>query len=94
MDPLENLGSLKRHPSGQKVCHNCARSYNNKSIPEFCLQNGCNAYLGGSYKPKQKENEAFMLTQSVCSVRMNTAGVPTRVFVDLSGEKVYFLHLI
>jgi hypothetical protein len=93
MASLEDLGSLKRNPSGQKVCHLCTRSYNNKHIPEFCLEAGCDAYLGGTYKPKKKEDEAFMLTQSVCSVRLNTAGVPKRVFVDLPGEKVYFLYL-
>ena len=88
MDPLEELGSLQRQKSGQSKCpnRNCDRSFNNRAKPPNCDK--CGAFLGGSFKPKEKTIDAKILASSIVSVRQNLVGVHTRVFVDLKENKV------
>ena len=87
MDPLDELGSLKRRLSGQSVCSTCLKSYNNRSLPSHCII--CNNELGGGYvKSELKNDHALMLTSHICSVRLNQRGLPNRIFVDLLENKV------
>ena len=89
MDPFEDLGSLGRQLSGQKVCPKCFKSYNNRVVPQYC-QN-CNEYLGGRYVPKEKKGtDPHLITSTLASVRTNIAGVPIRTFVDVQLNKVNF----
>ena len=81
-----HIGSLKRKKSGTRVCHNCQASYNNASTPEVCSQ--CNTYLGGQFVPKRKKTQtAFMITETLASVRMNEKGRNTRTFVSTGTAK-------
>ena len=91
MDPSgsqDDFQLLRRQKSGQKVCPRCQKSYNNRAVPYHCTESNCGAFLGGSYKPPEKVVDAKLLTSSIVSVRQNPAGIPTRVFVDLRGNKV------
>ena len=91
MDPLEDLGSLKRK-RGNPVCPGCQKSYNNRALPLYCTEDGCDAYLGGKYTPKDKKPDAQMITSNIASVRLNQAGIPVRVFVDLEENKVFYFN--
>ena len=91
MDPSgsqDDFQLLRRQKSGQKVCPRCQKSYNNRAVPYHCTESNCGAFLGGSYKPPEKVVDARLLTSSIVSVRQNPVGIPTRVFVDLRGNKV------
>jgi hypothetical protein len=88
MDPLDELGSLKRQKAGQTICPKCKKQYNNRSLPLKCIEVSCEAFLGGSYKPKESALDAKLLNSTIASVRLNTAGVAVRVFVDLKENKV------
>ena len=59
--------------------------------PEFCTKENCNYYLGGSYvpAPKLKNIDAYILTDSLVSVRKNDHGASIRVFVDVKENKVF-----
>lgn len=79
------VDNLLRHHSGQTVCRKCTRSYNNRAVPEYC--HDCNYFLGGQHVKSQKLKgscDSRLITSSLASVRTNTAGIPTRTFVDLS----------
>ena len=86
-DPLDELGSSRNKP-GQKECPKCKKKYNNRSIPPRCSETNCDAFLGGNYKVKAKDADAKLITSTIASVRLNTGGVPVRVFVDLRENKV------
>ena len=86
MDPLDELGSLQKKKRGQSVCQKCKKQYNNRSIKVKC--DNCDAFMGGSYQPKEREKDAQLLTSTIASVRLNAAGVAVRVFVDLKENKV------
>ena len=88
MDPFKDLGSLKRKRSGQTVCPKCQKQYNNRALPLKCPEENCGAFLGGKYEPKETDLDAKMITSIIASVRLNPAGVPVRVFVDLKENKV------
>ena len=88
MDPLDELGSLKKPGRGQSVCPKCKKQYNNRALKLKCSEGNCDGFLGGSYKPKPTEKDAKLLTSTIASVRLNTAGVPVCVFVDLKENKV------
>ena len=82
MDPFEDLASLGRHISGQKICPKCLKSYNNRVVPQYCQD--CSEYLGGRYVPKEKKSaDPHLITSTLASVRTNIAGVPIRTFVDV-----------
>ena len=84
---------LKRQKSGQTSCPKCKKGYNNRT--EFCSDKKCGARVGGSYKHKEKELDAQMITSSIVSVRQNATGRPLRVFVDLKSRKVFvYIKLI
>ena len=85
MDPLKDLGSLATK-KGQTVCHGCHTVYNNKVLTRECKN--CHAYLGGKYEAKEKVLDAKMITSDIASVRLNQAGLPVRIFVDLKENKV------
>ena len=92
MDPLEDLGSLKKK-KGQTACPRCKKKYNNRCLPSHCnevLADGkkCDGFLGGKYKPKEIVMDAKMITSTIASVRLNQAGIPVRIFVDLKENKV------
>jgi hypothetical protein len=86
-----HTASLKRKKSGTRLCHTCQACYNNASTPEFCTNisgsnKKCNTYLGGQFVPKRKKTQiAFMITETLASVRMNEKGRNTRTFVS-TGE--------
>ena len=84
MDPLKDLGSLAKK-KGQTVCHGCPTVYNNRVLPQNC--GNCSAYLGGKYEAKEKVMDAKMITADIASVRLNQAGIPIRVFVDLKDKR-------
>ena len=86
MDPLDELGSLQKKKRGQTLCQNCKKPYNNRSIKVKC--DNCDAFMGGSYLPKEREKDALLITSTIASVRLNAAGVAVRVFVDLKENKV------
>ena len=88
MDPFDELGSLRKQNRGQSNCPKCGKQYNNRSKPVKCTGLSCDAFLGGSFKPKVKEADAQLLTSTIASVRLNAAGIPVRVFVDLKENKV------
>jgi hypothetical protein len=90
MDPFEKLGSLslQRQKSGQTICPKCSKQYNNRACPNRCTEANCQAFLGGNFIPKEKTLDAKLITSTIASVRLNTAGVPVRVFVDLKESKV------
>ena len=91
MEPSK-VKSLQRSVSGQKQCRGCMKSFNNRSLPEFC--DNCNYRIGGQFVPKDKKNtDPQLLTSTLASVRTNKAGIPTRTFVDLSKNKVYTIVL-
>lgn len=60
----------------------------------YCTTEDCFYYLGGSYTPKEKSLDAYLLSTSVASVRKNVAGVPVRVFVDLQENKVRLIVVV
>ena len=97
MDPFDELGSLRKQNRGQSECPKCGKQYNNRSKPVKCTGLNCDAFLGGSFKPKVKEADAQLLTSTIASVRLNAAGIPVRVFVDLKENKVsrhtFTMHL-
>ena len=86
MDP--EFESLKRQKSGQTNCPNlkCRKKYNNRTVPNKCED--CQTFMGGNYEPKEKALDAKLITSNIASVRLNTAGVAVRVFVDLKEAKV------
>lgn len=87
MSDFEDLGLIQRSSPGKKVCRKCGKGYNNRAIPEYCVE--CNNYLGGRFVPKDKNStDPQLITSTLASVRTNTAGVPTRTFVDLALKKV------
>ena len=95
MDPFMDFQPLKRQKSGQTSCPKCKKGYNNRTVPEFCSDKNCGARVGGSYKHKEKELDAQMITSSIVSVRQNATGRPLRVFVDLKSRKVFvYIKLI
>ena len=86
MDPMESIPNLGKHSSGQSVCSQCLKTYNNRAKPEFCE---CGKWLGGRYVAKDKKNvDPHIITPTMASVRTNRGGHPTRNFVDLSTNKV------
>jgi hypothetical protein len=92
MDPLEDLGSLKRK-KGHTFCPRCKKEYNNRWLTPHCtavLADGkkCDGFLGGKYKPKDTVIDAKMITSTIASVWLNQAGIPVRIFVDLKENKV------
>ena len=86
MDPLDDIVSLKRQKSGQKICPKCHKQYNNRAIPNKCFN--CQAFLGGKYKLTAETQDAKLINSSIASVRLGTTGVHRRVFVDLKENKV------
>ena len=90
MDEAAILASLSRKKRGQTQCPRCSKAFNNNAVPQYCSSIGCGAHLGGSFVDKSKELDAKMITQQLASVRLNQAGVPTRVFVDLAENKVRY----
>jgi hypothetical protein len=88
MDPLENIGFVAPQNSGQTICPKCLKTYNNRAVPEFCE---CDKYLGGRFVAKEKKSkDSQLITSTLASVRTNTAGIPTRTFVDVSVNKVRY----
>ena len=75
---------------GHTYCPRCGKEYNNRVKPKYCTQENCDAYLGGKYKPPDKNQilDAKLITAHIASVRLNKAGVPVRTFVDLKQNKV------
>ena len=64
-------------------------------VPLYCQTEDCHHYLGGSFKPKEKFLDAYLLTTSIASVRKNVAGAAVRVFVNLQKNKVsQYIHII
>ena len=88
MNPFEDFGSQKRK-KGHKYCPKCDKEYNNRALPLHCTEDNCNGYLGGKFKPKDTKPDAQMITPNLASVRLNKAGIPVRVFVDLEENKVH-----
>ena len=87
MAHLEDIGLLGRQTSGQTSCKSCGTRYNNRAVPPLC--DVCKTYIGGTYVPKKKNTpDPHLITSNLASVRTNTAGVPTRTFVDLSLQMV------
>ena len=84
-----NPGFKKK--KGHSYCPRCEAEYNNKVKPKYCTQENCGGYLGGSYKPPQKDYslpDAKLITRDIASVRLHKTGHPIRVFVDLKQNKV------
>ena len=82
------IGSFKRKKSVTK-CKGCQASYNNASVPDFCTNNPCNFFIGGNFVPKkkQKTSPAFLITESLATVRVNKKGRNTRTFVSIGEHK-------
>ena len=80
--------NVERKKPGQTVCIVCNKSYNNAAIPEFCTE--CNAYFprgkAQTNKP-QSSSQAFLISDTMASVRVHTRGFNTRTFVSLGNEK-------
>ena len=84
-----NPGFKKK--KGHSYCPRCEAEYNNKVKPKYCTQEKCGGYLGGSYKPPQKDYslpDAKLITRDIASIRLHKTGHPIRVFVDLKQNKV------
>ena len=60
--------------------------YNNAAIPAYCDNEDCGYYFGGKFVLPAQDIDARMLTDKLASIRDNTAGVNTRIFVEI-GEK-------
>ena len=81
------LGELKRRKSGQSTCKICDKSYNNASVPEYCSNEACKLWLGGKFTPKLSQIKAFMITESLASVRIREKGLSIRTFVSIGLTK-------
>ena len=82
----------------QTSCNVCHKVYNNAAIPEFCTD--CNAYFptgkSQSKKPKKSKSgsQAYLLSESVASVRVHPKGHSTRTFVSIGNENKVKVCLI
>ena len=80
--------NVERKKPGQTVCIVCNKSYNNAAIPEFCTE--CNAYFprGKAQQNKpQSGSQAFLISDTMASVRVHKRGHNKRIFVRLGNEK-------
>ena len=83
------FGSLRKKKKGQTQCYRCFKYYNNNAVTQYCSAKGCGAYLGGNFVQSNTSPDAKMITNHVASVRLNKAGLPIRIFVDLLENKVF-----
>ena len=79
---------VKRNKPGQTSCNNCQKVYNNAAIPELCTQ--CNSYIPtGKFVSKKSKpsSQAYLISDSLASVRVRPTGHSTRTFVTIGTEK-------
>ena len=72
-----------RKKSGETKCQNCARSYNNASVPKYC---SCNFLIGGKFQQTLPQLDSKMLTGNLASTRLNVGGPNIRTFVTMGEE--------
>ena len=90
IDPMDDIGFIRKPARGQKSCPKCHKRYNNNALPLRCTEANCDGYLGGQ-EPiivKEKDPIAQLITSTIASVRQHPGGHPVRVFVDLKENKV------
>ena len=81
------IGLFKRKDVGKTKCQNYEALYSNASVPEYCTNKPCNAYIGGKGGKKQKTPTAFMINQHLATVRVHATGHSTRTFVSIGVAK-------
>ena len=92
MNPYWGSGPPKK--KGHSYCPKCDKEYNNKWVPEYCVEVNCDGYLGGKRRLPSKDalpdaTDAMLITEHIASVRTNRAGHAVRSFVDLQQNKVF-----
>ena len=84
--PYAKIGQFKRKDTGKTKCPSCPALYSNASVPEYCTNKPCTAYIGGKGgSKKQKTPTAFMINQHLATVRTREKGHLTQTFVSI-GE--------
>ena len=87
-DPdFARIGLFKRKEVGKTECNNCHAFYNNASVPEYCSNKSCNAYIGGRGGKKLKTPTAFMINKQLATVRVHEKGHETRAFASIGDIK-------